>query len=303
MQFLEQVVDICTEEYAPVWNIVGIVINVIMIGIPILLIVLAMIDFAKAVIANKEDEQKKATKLLGKRFLYAIGVFASVWIVTTVLSIVSGLFSKQDDFQYDESAWKRCWSLIRNGTVSSNSDNNSSADEKKCYKCSYSSIYIDGDFYTFAYSSSIDQDKCVIQNKIKSEDKCLKKNGNGACYLCGKDPGFYNWKTTGSAGCVIQRNITDPTECDKKNTILEDKSDTDNNKGACYYCKAIESMGIEERYEWSDSSISNPDCFKKDGIDTKDDCDKLNGSSSNNSNNVKNVNKSKTSRNENVEVQ
>ncbi len=127
MNFLEPVVDICTDEYAPVWNIVGIVINTIMIGVPILLIILGMIDFAKAVIANKEDEQKKATKLLVKRFLYAIGVFASVWIVTVVLSLVSGVFSKQDDFQYDEAAWKRCWSLIRNGSTGTSTSNNNNS--------------------------------------------------------------------------------------------------------------------------------------------------------------------------------
>ena len=61
---------LCSCEYEPVWNIVGFVIDFIKIGIPIVLIVLSMIDFAKAVIANKEDAQKKATKLLIKRFLF-----------------------------------------------------------------------------------------------------------------------------------------------------------------------------------------------------------------------------------------
>lgn len=53
-------IDICTDpEFAPIWNVVGIVINIIWIGVPILLIVLGSIDLGKAVISSKEDEVKK----------------------------------------------------------------------------------------------------------------------------------------------------------------------------------------------------------------------------------------------------
>ena len=55
----------------PVWNIVNIIVKIIMIGVPIVLIVYGMFDLGKAVVASKEEEVKKATKLLGKRFLYA----------------------------------------------------------------------------------------------------------------------------------------------------------------------------------------------------------------------------------------
>ena len=94
-------VDICTEDYAPIWNLIGLVVNIIKIGIPILLIIFGMIDMAKAVISGKEDEQKKAAKAFGKRFIYAVAVFATVWIVTL-----------NDDYQYNEASWKRCWALI-----------------------------------------------------------------------------------------------------------------------------------------------------------------------------------------------
>ena len=203
MNFLEPVVDICTDDYAPVWNIVGIVINTIMIGVPILLIVLGMIDFAKAVIANKEDEQKKATKLLVKRFLYAIGVFASVWIVTAVLSLVSGVFSKQDDFQYDEAAWKRCWSLIKNGSTgtstSNNNSSNSNNEQKKCYKCTYSI----GPFYKYVLPKNAGN--CDEQSQFTTENSCLANN-KGACYLCGEEnidgmPPYYEWRDAPVAGC------------------------------------------------------------------------------------------------------
>lgn len=98
----------------PVWSLVGIIINIIMIGVPILLIIFGMVDLGKAVIASKEDEVKKATKLLGKRFLYAVGVFAIVWLVTFVLSEVSTIVG--DDYEYSENSWKYCWRCnIRGG--------------------------------------------------------------------------------------------------------------------------------------------------------------------------------------------
>lgn len=112
MNFIASV-DICTEDYAPVWNIVGLVVNIIKIGIPIALILFGMIDLGKAVIANKEDEVKKATKLLGKRFLYAVGVFASVWLVTLVLGLAADTIGKDNEnYDYNEASWKKCWALI-----------------------------------------------------------------------------------------------------------------------------------------------------------------------------------------------
>ena len=69
-----------------------------------------MIDLGKAVIASKEDEVKKATKAFGKRFLYAVGVFAVVWLVTFVLNIVSGLGIEGVDKNTTE-GWTACWSI------------------------------------------------------------------------------------------------------------------------------------------------------------------------------------------------
>ena len=105
--------DGCPAGLAPVLGIVNFVINAIMLGVPILLIVLGMVDLGKAVIASKEDEVKKATKAFGKRFLYAVGVFAVVWLVTFVLNTVSGLGIKDVD-ENTTSGWETCWKKIRN---------------------------------------------------------------------------------------------------------------------------------------------------------------------------------------------
>ena len=95
--------NICTEEFRPLWNVVGIIINVIWIGVPIILIVLGSIDLGKA------DEFKKAKKSLLNRFLYAVLVFCVVWIV----QIVMGAISKIGIEGSDTTSWANCWKLIR----------------------------------------------------------------------------------------------------------------------------------------------------------------------------------------------
>lgn len=107
MNFL---VSICTEQFQPLWNVVGLIIKTIWIGIPILLIILGSIDLGKAVIASKEDEVKKAKKSFINRLLYAVLVFAVVWIVRTIFSVVAGIGFTGD---VDTSSWTKCWEMIK----------------------------------------------------------------------------------------------------------------------------------------------------------------------------------------------
>ena len=112
-------IDICTDpEFAPIWNVVGIVINIIWIGVPILLIVLGSIDLGKAVISSKEDDVKKAKKALINRFIYAALVFCVVWIVGIVMNLISGIGVTGNDNVTgvpgsDTGSWKECWKQIR----------------------------------------------------------------------------------------------------------------------------------------------------------------------------------------------
>ena len=104
--------DGCPSGLAPVLGIVNVVINAIMIGVPILLIILGMVDLGKAVIASKEDEVKKATKAFGKRFLYAVGVFAVVWLVTFVFDTINS--ASGGAINPGQADWRSCWNQIRN---------------------------------------------------------------------------------------------------------------------------------------------------------------------------------------------
>ena len=69
-----------------------------------------------AVEAKKEEvktaEVKKATKAFGKRFLYAVGVFAVVWLVTFVFYTINS--ASGGEINPGQADWRSCWNQIRN---------------------------------------------------------------------------------------------------------------------------------------------------------------------------------------------
>ena len=100
--------DFCTDgTLDPVLKIIGIVIKVIWIGVPIALIILGSIDLGKAVISSKEDEVKKAKKAFINRLIYAVLVFAVVWIIGLIMNFVTKIFSGTNTTD-----WNACWQRI-----------------------------------------------------------------------------------------------------------------------------------------------------------------------------------------------
>lgn len=68
-------------------SLIKALLNVTFIMLPIALIVFITIDFAKCVIANKEDEMKKNQSIVIKRIIYSIGLF----FIPTIVNITIGL--------------------------------------------------------------------------------------------------------------------------------------------------------------------------------------------------------------------
>ena len=66
------------------WEILAVV-------IPIGLIIMLMIDFTKAVVISKEDEQIKSMKIVGKRIMYAVFIFATPWLVSFIMTIIDSV--------------------------------------------------------------------------------------------------------------------------------------------------------------------------------------------------------------------
>lgn len=94
----------CTAS-ANIWQIIGYVLLIAKIVIPILVIAYGMLDLGKAVVAAKDDEIKKAMKMIALRAAAAIAIFFLPTIIGLLLSLV-GSFSKEAE------DWKVCRSCI-----------------------------------------------------------------------------------------------------------------------------------------------------------------------------------------------
>lgn len=70
-------------------TIVSMIIKFFYIGIPILLIILGMFDFGKAVMCQKEEDIKKHQKMFVKRLASAIIVFFVAMIVEFGLNVMA----------------------------------------------------------------------------------------------------------------------------------------------------------------------------------------------------------------------
>lgn len=62
-------------------KIINTIVTVIQIAVPVLLIILGMVDFAKAAMAQKEDEIKKGQKIFISRLITGIMIFFVIFIV------------------------------------------------------------------------------------------------------------------------------------------------------------------------------------------------------------------------------
>lgn len=103
-----QVLGFCTDA-APIMQIVGKVINIIKIVIPIIIVILAMFDLGKAVIAGEEKEIKEAQKMLVKRLLYGVIIFFVVTIVQIVFNLIGAGFKGETDEDNPDNDSHKCW--------------------------------------------------------------------------------------------------------------------------------------------------------------------------------------------------
>lgn len=91
-------------------NVVHLIITIIWIVVPILLVVFGLLDLAKAVMAQKEDEIKKGQQTLMKRAIAAIIVFFVIPLVQLLINFISG----EDD------TIMSCFNCFVNGKVEAN---------------------------------------------------------------------------------------------------------------------------------------------------------------------------------------
>ncbi len=93
----------CSDAEA-IFKLIGVVINILKIAIPIIIVLLAILDLGKAVMAGEEKQIKEAQKMLLKRIIYGVAIF----FVVTILQVVFNLIGQSD---YTSS---RCWECATN---------------------------------------------------------------------------------------------------------------------------------------------------------------------------------------------
>ena len=71
-------------------EMVHLIVVIIQIAVPVLLIIFGMLDLGKAVMAQKDDEIKKAQQTFVKRLVSAALVFLVVLIVQVVIKFIAG---------------------------------------------------------------------------------------------------------------------------------------------------------------------------------------------------------------------
>jgi len=102
-------IGLCSSLY-PILKIVKAVLRLLQIAVPIALIVFGSIDMAKAVIAGKDDEMKKAQGTLIKRVIYAVAIFLISTLVFFVMNLVAAAEpAGLDGDPLDVNSWRSCW--------------------------------------------------------------------------------------------------------------------------------------------------------------------------------------------------
>ena len=119
MLFLE-----CPELLVPIMNFLKkFIFPILQFGVPVVLLLMGMLDFAKGVMASKEDEIKKGQRTFVRRLMAALSFFFVTTLVVIVMNILGSVNISGTDL------WRECW----NGE---NGSGNNSTDtiEKQCQK-------------------------------------------------------------------------------------------------------------------------------------------------------------------------
>ena len=71
------------------------IVSIVFTIIPIAIVIMTMIDFSKSVTSSSADDQKKKLKLVIKRVLYGIFIFAIPYVVKVIANIIESTFDEE----------------------------------------------------------------------------------------------------------------------------------------------------------------------------------------------------------------
>lgn len=132
------IVDACTNpDILRVIYFGRLIVDIVKIVIPIGLIIMGMIDFSKSIVTSDDGVQKKNMKLLVKRIVFAVLVFAVPWIVEVLMINLGNLTEGVNFTDCLENATGDCIDQLENGYSRCYSK-----DEYSCYYCPSSDKYL-----------------------------------------------------------------------------------------------------------------------------------------------------------------
>lgn len=175
------------------------IINFIKIAAPIVLVIMGMIDFARATISSDEKQMKESQSRFIKRTFAAIIIF----FVIVIVQFVFGAIGAQNDVL-------SCIDCF----VTGNCDGKNEV-QTSCYQCN-----ADADIFkwnTNGGADSVCPSGYHIRPDITNPASC--PTGKKACYQCNNRPDIYKWSTNGGAdsdcggGYHIRTDIQKESSC------------------------------------------------------------------------------------------
>ena len=208
---------------------VFVLLDLVLFIVPIGLIIIVMVDFAKNVIAAKEDDMKKNVNIVIKRIIYCMVIF----LVPTIVNFAVGLVSNTGDNIAAKASC--CIDYAKNGNLS-NCEVNYETFEKENYRCHVcesndgsTSIYVwdsekpANNFGGCTSSFYVDMTK-TTKNMCKATPQC---------YKCATNDDILIWDdkrpVSGSYGCSSNFSVMYRLDSEEKCSVDKAKQ--------CYECR------------------------------------------------------------------
>ena len=154
------------------------VINILKISVPVILIIMGMLDFGKAVASQDEKGMKETQTRFVKRIIGAIAVF----LVITVTQFVFILLNTSDS-----NNMLSCIDCFINNNCQTNS-------RTACYQCVGTDQYI----WSFSPGTTSACPSGYIRVELSEQD-CKSQYTEKKCYQCNSNSNIYKWDSDSSA--------------------------------------------------------------------------------------------------------
>lgn len=159
----------CSCLVMPAVSLIKKFIDIVKIAVPIMLIIFGIIELARAMMSPDEAAMKKAQGSFIKKLIAAVCVF----LVPTILNIVTGIIAKGTNGAVETGNWAVCWDNAEEIARKCNgNDNDDTPVEKEyaCYLCGNSS----GGSYVWSNNPNLNI--CALQPNYNSKESCEENN-------------------------------------------------------------------------------------------------------------------------------